>query len=136
MEAEDAVGQPQGGRRQNLGYSDARYARSQQFVEAFRSGLPGMPAAVSSYCRADREDIDWQSWADGGFDFLPQAYVNDLGDYVTPEACTQGAEKWFSAEAVLVLTPAALLLAVFVVGICVSMWRRASPSRIEESVDP
>jgi hypothetical protein len=26
--------------------------------------------------------------------------VNDLGDYVTPEACTQGAEEWFSAEAV------------------------------------
>ena len=59
-----------------------------------------MPAAVSSYCRAGREDVDWQSWADGGFDFLPQAYVNDLGDYVTPEGCTQGAEEWFSAEAV------------------------------------
>ena len=84
----------------DTGYSDARYARSRQFVDAFRSGLPDMPAAVSSYCRADREDIDWQSWADGGFDFLPQAYVNDLGDYVTPEACTHGAEKWFSAEAV------------------------------------
>ena len=46
------------------------------------------------------------------------------------------AQTGFSAGAVLVLTPAALLLAVFVVGICVSMWRRASPSRIEESVDP
>jgi fibronectin type III domain protein len=84
----------------DTGSSDVRYARSRQFVDAFRSELPDVPAAVSSYCRADREDIDWQSWADGRFDFLPQAYVNDLGDYVTPEACTGGAAKWFSADAV------------------------------------
>ncbi len=84
----------------DTGSNDTRYARSRQFVEAFRSQLPDMPAAVSSYCRADREDIDWQSWADGGFEFLPQAYVNDLGDYVTPAACTEGAATWFSADAV------------------------------------
>ena len=84
----------------DTGYSGVRYARSHQFVDTFRAGLPDLPAAVSSYCRADREDIDWQSWADGGFDFLPQAYVNDLGGYVTPEACTDGASKWFPADAV------------------------------------
>jgi len=46
------------------------------------------------------------------------------------------ARTGFSSEAGLVLRPALLLLAVFLVGICVSMWRRASPSRIEKSVDP
>ena len=46
------------------------------------------------------------------------------------------AHTGFSAAAGLVLRPALLLLAVFVVGICVSMWQRASPSRMEESVDP
>jgi len=46
------------------------------------------------------------------------------------------AHTGFSAEAGRFLTPAVLLLAVFVVGICVSMWRRASPSRSEGSVDP
>jgi hypothetical protein len=84
----------------DAGPSDDRYARSREFVDAFRAELPDMPAAISSYCRSDREDIDWQSWADGGFDFLPQAYVNDLGDYVTPAACTEGAAKWFSPDAV------------------------------------
>ena len=84
----------------DTGYSDVRYARSRQFVDTFRAGLPALPAAVSSYCRADREDIDWGSWAEGGFDFLPQAYVNDLGGYVTPAACAQGASTWFQADAV------------------------------------
>jgi len=84
----------------DTGYSDVRFSRSREFVDAFRSELPDMPAAVSSYCRADREDIDWQSWASGGFDFLPQAYVNDLGDYVTPAACTEGASDWFPSNAV------------------------------------
>ena len=36
------------------------------------------------------------------------------------------AHAGFSSDAGLVLTPALLLLAVFVVGICVSMWRRAA----------
>ena len=84
----------------DAGSSDVRYARSREFVDAFRAGMPDLPAAVSSYCRADREDIDWESWAGGGFDFLPQAYVNDLGDYVTPAECTDGASKWFPASAV------------------------------------
>ena len=84
----------------DTGYSDVRYARSREFVDAFRAALPDLPAAVSSYCRADREDIDWGTWAEGGFDFLPQAYVNDLGGYVTPAACTDGASKWFPADTV------------------------------------
>jgi hypothetical protein len=36
------------------------------------------------------------------------------------------AQAGFSSDAGLVLTPALLLLAVFIVGICVSMWRRAA----------
>jgi lysylphosphatidylglycerol synthetase-like protein (DUF2156 family) len=36
------------------------------------------------------------------------------------------AQSGFSSDAGLVLTPALALLAVFIVGICVSMWRRAA----------
>jgi hypothetical protein len=36
------------------------------------------------------------------------------------------AHAGFSSDAGLVLTPALLLLAVFIIGICVSMWRRAA----------
>jgi hypothetical protein len=36
------------------------------------------------------------------------------------------AQSGFSATAGAVLTPALLLLVVFVVGVCVSMWRRSS----------
>jgi hypothetical protein len=82
------------------GPSGIRYGRSQEFVEAFRTLRPDLPAAVSSYCRADREDIDWRAWASGGFDFMPQAYVNDLGDYVTPAECANGAASFFPADAV------------------------------------
>jgi hypothetical protein len=82
------------------GTSGIRYARSEEFADAFRSLRPDLPAAVSSYCRADREDIDWRAWASAGFDFMPQAYVNDLGDYATPAACANGAASFFPAGAV------------------------------------
>ena len=36
------------------------------------------------------------------------------------------AHSGFSSDAGLVLTPALLLLAIFIIGICVSMWRRAA----------
>ena len=75
--------------------SPARFARSKQFVTTFRAGEPTLPAAVSSYCRADRHDIDWSAWAGAGFDFLPQAYVNDFGAAAYPRLCTNAAAKWF-----------------------------------------
>jgi hypothetical protein len=82
------------------GPSAARYGRSRQFVDTFRALRSDLPAAVSSYCRADRENIDWGAWASAGFEFMPQAYVNDFGDYVTPAACAEGAAAYFPADAV------------------------------------
>jgi hypothetical protein len=82
------------------GPSALRYGRSRQFVDAFRALRPDLPAAVSSYCRADRVDIDWKAWASAGFDFMPQAYVNDFGDDVTPAACAEGSAAYFPADAV------------------------------------
>jgi hypothetical protein len=82
------------------GASAARYGRSRRFVDTFRALRSDFPVAVSSYCRADRENIDWKAWASAGFDFMPQAYVNDFGDYVTPAACAEGAAGYFPAEAV------------------------------------
>ena len=82
------------------GSSSERFGRSQRFVERFRALEPDMPAALSSYSRADRQDIDWRAWNDSGFAFLPQAYVNDLGSAASPAACAEGAAGFFPAEAV------------------------------------
>jgi Fibronectin type III domain len=82
------------------GQSGERYGRSQRFVERFRALEPEMPAGVSSYCRADTQDIDWGAWSDSGFVFLPQAYVNDLGSSASPSACVQGAAGFFTTDAV------------------------------------
>ncbi|HSC90879.1 MAG TPA: hypothetical protein VLB86_04410 [Gaiellaceae bacterium] len=75
--------------------SPERFGRSRRFVDAFRARLPQLPAAVSSYCRADQQDLDWAAWRDAGFDFLPQAYVNDFGAGFSPGACAAGAEGHF-----------------------------------------
>ena len=80
--------------------SDTRYARSGVFVATFRKLQPTLPAAVSSYCRPDQHDIDWAAWVNGGFDFLPQAYVNDFGMAASPSACANGAAKWFPRDKV------------------------------------
>jgi hypothetical protein len=78
--------------------SGARLARSAAFVSAFRKAEPSLPAAVSSYCRPDEHDLDWSAWSSAGFDFLPQAYVNDFGASAAPAACVSGAAKWFPAS--------------------------------------
>lgn len=75
--------------------SPARFARSGAFVAAFRAAEPDLPAALSSYCRPDLNDLDWAAWARGGFDFLPQAYVGDLGAAGDPAVCVRAAEAFF-----------------------------------------
>ena len=75
--------------------SPASFARSRAFVTAFRAAQPRLPAAVSSYCRADEHDLDWSAWVKAGFEFLPQAYVNDFGASASPAACARGAVHWF-----------------------------------------
>jgi hypothetical protein len=82
------------------GPSEERYGRSQRFVEWFRALEPDTPAAISSYCRADTQDIDWAAWNRSGFVFLPQAYVNDFGGAASPAACAEGAIEFFPANAV------------------------------------
>ena len=67
--------------------------RSQQFVTAFRALEPNMPAALSSLC--DANGIGLAPWANAGFDFLPQAYVNDFGLGVSPAACVRAASATF-----------------------------------------
>lgn len=82
------------------GTSGARFARSAAFVAEFRKLEPSMPAAVASYCRPDQHDLDWKAWSRAGFDFLPEAYVNDLGSAVAPAACVAGAAAFFPAARV------------------------------------
>jgi hypothetical protein len=83
------------------GYTDGTtrnpeaYARSQEFVRAFRTAEPTLPAGLSSFCRPDRHDLDWSSWATAGFVFLPQAYVPQDGADDDPAVCVRAAAKWF-----------------------------------------
>ncbi len=78
------------------GQSPQRLARSAAFVSAFRAIEPKLPAAVSSYCRADRHDIDWPAWRGAGFAFFPQAYVDQFGGAAAPAACAAGAAGFFA----------------------------------------
>lgn len=82
------------------GPSGARFARSAAFVGEFRKLEPDLPAAVASYCRPDEHDLDWKAWSTAGFDFLPEAYVNDLGVAASPATCVSGAASFFPAERV------------------------------------
>ncbi len=68
------------------------YGRSQRFVKAFREASPEIPAALSSYGRADMADIDWKVWRDAGFDWLPQAYLNDFAT-CDPALTVEGGVK-------------------------------------------
>jgi hypothetical protein len=84
----------------DLGPSEERYLRSQRFVDEFRRLEPQTPAAISSYCRVDRQDLDWEAWSRSGFVFLPQAYVNDFGAAASPAACAEGAAEFFATRTV------------------------------------
>jgi hypothetical protein len=77
------------------GPSDERSSRSRRFVNAFRRLEPSLPAGLSSYCRPTRHDIDWAAWQKGGFVFLPQAYVNQVGPAVAPRNCVEAAASYF-----------------------------------------
>ena len=106
------------------GSSRERYGRSQRFVDSFRQLRPEMPVAISSYCRADSQDIDWEAWNRSGFAFLPQAYVNDFGEATSPAACAEGAADFFPAYAV---HPT--------VGVYAGQEGEPSPSRYAELLD-
>ena len=75
----------------------ARFDRSRAFARAFRALRPGLPAALSSYCRPDMHDLDWAAWHTADFVFLPQAYVNDFGAAAAPAACVSAAAPVFGA---------------------------------------
>ena len=80
--------------------SVAHAHRSSEFITAFRALEPAMPAALSSFCRADEHDVDWGAWSAAGFAFLPQAYVDQLGPDGTPAECVTAAERWFPPSSI------------------------------------
>lgn len=81
------------------GPSDERSGRSSRFVGMFRTLRPSpFPLGVSSYCRPDHHDIDWASWRRAGAAFLPQAYVNDIGEEGSPPACVAGSRGVFARD--------------------------------------
>jgi hypothetical protein len=82
------------------GTSALRWGRSLEFARSFRQFTGAVPAAVSSYCRADQQDLDWAAWADRDFAFLPQAYVNQHGMRTAPRDCFRGARGVFPNESV------------------------------------
>ena len=82
------------------GTSALRWNRSLEFARSFRQFTGAVPAAVSSYCRADQQDLDWAAWADRDFAFLPQAYVNQHGMLTAPRDCFRGARGIFAPDRV------------------------------------
>jgi hypothetical protein len=73
---------------------NGRSDRSQAFVSAFRAAEPRLPAGLSSFCSAT--GLGLATWANAGFVFLPQAYVNDFGAAVSPAACVRAAAPYFT----------------------------------------
>lgn len=71
---------------------------SAKFVARFRALMPSMPAALSSLC--DARGVGLAPWAKAGFEFLPQAYVNDFGASVSPAACVAAARGFFPPSAI------------------------------------
>jgi hypothetical protein len=71
---------------------------SQAFVSRFRALEPTMTAALSSLC--DASGIGLAPWAQAGFAFLPQAYVNDFGDNVAPATCVHAASAYFPLSSI------------------------------------
>ncbi len=80
------------------GPSPVRLARSGEFVAAFRALRPNLLAGLSSDCRPDQHNLDWAAWRRAGFVFLPQAYVSQLGPAAAPDACVQGAARFFPKD--------------------------------------
>lgn len=71
---------------------------SQSFVTRFRQLEPNMTSALSSLC--DASGIGLAPWAQAGFAFLPQAYVNDFGNNVAPAACVHAALPYFPLSSI------------------------------------
>jgi hypothetical protein len=82
------------------GPSGARFERSARFVGEFRKLESRLPAALASFCRPDQHDLDWKTWSAAGFDFLPEAYVNELGQAASPSSCVTGAAAFFPTDRV------------------------------------
>ena len=57
-----------------------------------------MTAGLSSLC--DASGIGLTPWAQAGFAFLPQAYVNDFGSYVAPSVCVHAASAYFPLSSI------------------------------------
>jgi len=73
-------------------------AASQSFVTRFRQLEPNITAGLSSLC--DASGIGLAPWAQAGFAFLPQAYVNDFGNYVAPAVCVHAASAYFPLSSI------------------------------------
>ena len=72
-------------------YERAQAPVSRRFARAFRSRLPQLPAALSSFGRVDlHPGLDWRAWREAGFDFHPQAYTCE-STALSPRACVEHA---------------------------------------------
>lgn len=87
---------------QDSGYCGECFERSGRWINAFTSrlsshGLTGLPLALTSYGRVDLADLDWRSWSNAGFHFMPQTYWND-SDIYEPRACVEMAVTWIRPD--------------------------------------
>jgi hypothetical protein len=74
-------------------YERATQRVSLTFARTFRTELPKLPAALSSFGRIDlHPNLDWHAWHDHGFEFDPQAYEADSRE-LTPARCVAAARR-------------------------------------------
>jgi len=77
----------------------ARYARSRQWLTAWRA-IKGTPAlGLTSFGRVDLHRLDWQAWASAGARFCPQAYFNESHE-LAPALCVKHAATYWDRRLV------------------------------------
>ena len=80
-------------------YEESSAPDSKAFVKRYRQLVPGLKSYFSSFGRPSKHPgLDWQAWADGGFDGMPQAYENLNDDALRPTQCVADYARFFDRD--------------------------------------
>lgn len=76
-----------------------RYARSSEWLRAWRAIKGAPPLGLTSFGRVDLHRVDFAAWARAGARFVPQAYANASVELDVP-ACVEHAATYFDRRRV------------------------------------
>jgi hypothetical protein len=80
-------------------YEESSAPDSKAFVKRYRQLMPGLKSYFSSFGRPSKHpDLNWQAWADGDFDGMPQAYENLNDDALRPKQCVADYARFFDRD--------------------------------------